>query len=139
MNTITTKTSVLLFGSDSQDSFWTLLNQFDLMARLRWYSTSRIRTDQPLRVVWFSSAFFTFSLVHSRKLAQALILLNSLNSSSRSTKTTAEPKPLLPNSPPRVYVLWCALALLSAMLTYWAVFTSSRADQFLEKKNEDGE
>ncbi len=42
-------------------------------------------------------------------------------------------------SPPRVYVLWCALALLSAMLTYWAVFTSSRADQFLEKKNEDGE
>ena len=37
-------------------------------------------------------------------------------------------------SPPRVYVLWCALALLSAMLTYWAVFTSSRADQFLKKE-----
>lgn len=37
-------------------------------------------------------------------------------------------------SPPRVYVLWCALALLSAVLTHWAVFTSSRVDEFLKKK-----
>ena len=37
-------------------------------------------------------------------------------------------------SPPRFYVLWCALALLSAVLTHWAVFTSSRVDEFLKKK-----
>ena len=40
-------------------------------------------------------------------------------------------------SPTRLNVLWFALALLSAMWTYWAVSTSSRIDEFLERVDED--
>ena len=40
-------------------------------------------------------------------------------------------------SPTRLNVLWFALALLSAMWTYWAVSTSSRIDEFRERVDED--
>tara|TARA_Y100000385_G_scaffold54271_1_gene51693 strand:+ start:882 stop:2135 length:1254 start_codon:yes stop_codon:yes gene_type:complete len=40
-------------------------------------------------------------------------------------------------SPTRLNVLWFALALLSAMWTYWAVSTSSRVDEFRKKANKD--
>jgi sterol desaturase/sphingolipid hydroxylase (fatty acid hydroxylase superfamily) len=40
-------------------------------------------------------------------------------------------------SPTRLNVLWFALALLSAMWTYWAVSRSSRIDEFRERVDED--